>query len=76
MAYCGLFSVAVGYNIGRKSRESAWLASFTVKKESFALVYAPVVHKHLAAIDAKYDSLIREKTDRKSVVRERVYGSV
>jgi hypothetical protein len=31
------------------------------KKEPFALVYAPVVHKHLRAIDAKYDSLIREK---------------
>ena len=32
-----------------------------VKKEPFFLVYAPVVHEHLGAIDAKYDSLIREK---------------
>ena len=31
------------------------------KKEPFVLVFAPVVHKHLAAIDAKYDSLIRER---------------
>ena len=33
------------------------------KKEPFSLVYAPVVHEHLAAIDAKYDLLIREKTE-------------
>jgi hypothetical protein len=32
------------------------------KKGPFTLVYAPVVHEHLAAIDAKYDSLIRTKT--------------
>lgn len=32
------------------------------KKVPFSLIYAPVVHKHLAAIDAKYDSLIRERT--------------
>jgi ParE toxin of type II toxin-antitoxin system, parDE len=31
------------------------------QKEPFLLVYAPVVRGHLAAIDAKYDSLIREK---------------
>jgi len=30
------------------------------KKEPFALVYAPVVYEHLGAIDAKYDSLIRD----------------
>jgi mRNA-degrading endonuclease RelE of RelBE toxin-antitoxin system len=34
-----------------------------VKREPFSLVYAPVVHKHLAAINAKYDSLIRQKTE-------------
>ena len=33
------------------------------KKQKFVLIYAPVVHEHLAAIDAKYDSLIREKID-------------
>jgi hypothetical protein len=32
------------------------------KKKPFSLVYAPVVHKHLGAIDARYDSLLREKT--------------
>lgn len=31
------------------------------KKEPFTLDYAPVVHKHLGVIDAKYDSLIRKK---------------
>lgn len=30
-------------------------------KEPFSLVYSPMLHRHLAAIDAKYDSLIREK---------------
>jgi mRNA-degrading endonuclease RelE of RelBE toxin-antitoxin system len=34
-----------------------------VKRGPFSLVYAPVVHEHLAAIDPKYDSLIREKTE-------------
>ena len=33
------------------------------KKEPFFLVFAPVVHHHLGAIDAKYDSLIREKIE-------------
>src|SRR5262249_48048590 len=28
----------------------------------FTLVYAPVVREHLAAIDAKYDTLLRAKT--------------
>ena len=32
-----------------------------VKKKSFSLLVAPVVHDHLSAIDAKYDSLIRQK---------------
>ena|SRR5438132_13495306 len=32
-------------------------------QEQFSLIYAPVVHKHLGAIDAKYDSLIREKAE-------------
>lgn len=31
------------------------------RKQPFSLVYAPVVHEHLAAIDAKYDSLIQQK---------------
>lgn len=34
-----------------------------MKREEFSLVYAPVVHEHLVAIDAKYDSLIRERTE-------------
>ena len=29
--------------------------------EPFTIVFAPVVHDHLDAIDAKYDSLIRQK---------------
>jgi mRNA-degrading endonuclease RelE of RelBE toxin-antitoxin system len=33
------------------------------KKEKFSLIFAPVVHDHLAAIDAKHDSLIREKIE-------------
>jgi mRNA-degrading endonuclease RelE of RelBE toxin-antitoxin system len=31
------------------------------KKEPFSVIFAPVVHDHLAALDAKYDSLIRLK---------------
>ncbi len=37
------------------------------KKEPFSLVYAPVVHAHLAALDAKYDSLIRAKAEEQLV---------
>lgn len=33
------------------------------KKEAFSLIYAPVVHEHLGAIDAKYDSLLRQKIE-------------
>jgi hypothetical protein len=33
------------------------------KKLPFTLVYAPVVVEHLSAIDAKFDSLIREKIE-------------
>ena len=33
------------------------------KKQPFTLIYAPVVHEHLAAIDAKYDTLIRAKAE-------------
>lgn len=33
------------------------------KKEPFSLIFAPVVHDHLSALDAKYDSLIRQKTE-------------
>ena len=32
-----------------------------LKREPYFLVFAPVVHEHLGAIDAKYDSLIRGK---------------
>lgn len=38
-------------------------AVIVAKKEPFSLVFAPVVHDHLAAIDAKYDVLIRKKTE-------------
>jgi hypothetical protein len=31
------------------------------KKGPFSLSFAPIVHHHLNAIDAKYDSLIRQK---------------
>ena len=31
------------------------------KQEPFFLDFAPIVHEHLDAIDAKYDSLIRKK---------------
>jgi mRNA-degrading endonuclease RelE of RelBE toxin-antitoxin system len=34
----------------------------TVTREPFHLAYSPIVYDHLAAIDAKYDSLIRQKT--------------
>jgi mRNA-degrading endonuclease RelE of RelBE toxin-antitoxin system len=37
------------------------LALLVAKKEPFSLVFAPVVQKHLGAIDVKYDALIREK---------------
>src|ERR1700736_3229094 len=33
------------------------------KKEEFALLYAPVVHQHFGTLDAKYDSLIRQKIE-------------
>ncbi|MBI1904307.1 MAG: type II toxin-antitoxin system RelE/ParE family toxin [Planctomycetia bacterium] len=33
------------------------------KKEPYFPVFAPVVHDHLRAIDAKYDSLIRAKIE-------------
>jgi mRNA-degrading endonuclease RelE of RelBE toxin-antitoxin system len=33
------------------------------KKEPFSLVFAPVVHDHLDALDAKYDALIRQKIE-------------
>ena len=40
-----------------------WLVIMVGKKQPFSLVYAAVVHKHLGAIDAKYDSLVREQTE-------------
>ena len=40
-----------------------WLAVIVAKKDPFTLIYAPIVHQHLGAIDAKYDSLIRAKTE-------------
>jgi hypothetical protein len=33
------------------------------QERAFALIYAPLVRKHLGAIDAKYDSLIRQKIE-------------
>src|SRR5690349_15305153 len=33
------------------------------KAAPYSLVFAPVVHDHLRAIDAKYDSLIRAKIE-------------
>ncbi len=33
------------------------------KREPFLLEFAPIVFEHLAAIDAKYDSLIRKKIE-------------
>ena len=33
------------------------------KKEPFFLIFAPIVHDHLSALDAKYDSLIRHKIE-------------
>jgi len=38
-------------------------AVIVAKKESYSLIFAPVVHNHLDAIDAKYDSLIRKKIE-------------
>ena len=40
-----------------------WRAVVVAKKEPFALIYAPAVHKHFGAIDAKYDALIRQKIE-------------
>ncbi len=33
------------------------------RQQPFSLIFAPVVFDHLSAIDAKYDSLIRQKTE-------------
>jgi mRNA-degrading endonuclease RelE of RelBE toxin-antitoxin system len=33
------------------------------KKKPFFLDFAPIVHEHLEAIDAKYDALIREQIE-------------
>ena len=33
------------------------------KEATYVPVFAPVVHEHLRAIDAKYDSLIRSKIE-------------
>ena len=41
------------------------------KRMPFTLVYAPVVRLHLNAIDAKYDSLIREKIEETVALRAR-----
>ncbi len=38
-------------------------AVIVAKKVPFSLIYAPIVHDHLAAIDAKYDALIRQTTE-------------
>ena len=39
------------------------LAVSVAKKQPFSLIFAPVVHDHLAAIDPKYDSLIRQRIE-------------
>jgi mRNA-degrading endonuclease RelE of RelBE toxin-antitoxin system len=31
------------------------------KKDPYCLIFAPIVHEHIDAIDAKYDSLIRHE---------------
>ena len=33
------------------------------KKKPFSLVFAPMVHQHFDTIDAKYDSLLRQKIE-------------
>ena len=63
MLPCSLVIVAVVYNGCRQLQGSERSAVIVAKKESFALVFAPVVHEHLGALDAKYDSLIRQKIE-------------
>lgn len=53
----------VGCSGGWVLKKSVRSAKAGVKREPFSLVYAPIVHEHLAAIDAKYDSLIRERIE-------------
>jgi hypothetical protein len=43
--------------------ESGGSVVIVAKKVPFALVFAPLVHDHMAAIDATYDSLIRQKIE-------------
>lgn len=43
--------------------ESEGCPGTVTKKQPFTFVFAPVVHDHLAAIEAKYDSLIRQKIE-------------
>ena len=48
------------------SNESRAARKWTVivaKKDPFSLIYAPLVHSHFGALDAKYDSLIRRKIE-------------
>jgi mRNA-degrading endonuclease RelE of RelBE toxin-antitoxin system len=54
---------AIAYNGCGELPESRRSAVFVVKKDPFSLVFAPIVHDHLGAIDAKYDSLIRQKIE-------------
>jgi hypothetical protein len=39
------------------------LAVIVAKTEPFSLIYAPIALLHLEAIDAKFDSLIRERIE-------------
>jgi hypothetical protein len=58
-----LAPATVAYNGCRELQESGGAGVGVAKKEPFSLVFAPVVHDHLGAIEAKYDSLIRQKTE-------------
>jgi mRNA-degrading endonuclease RelE of RelBE toxin-antitoxin system len=54
---------AVAYNSCWDLARIGGSALAVAKKDHFSLIFAPVVHNHLGAIDAKYDSLIREKIE-------------
>jgi len=58
---CSLLAAAVPYTVtGRGSRR---VGGHRGQEKPFSLVFAPAVHDHLSAIDTKYDSLIRQKTE-------------
>src|SRR6266852_3926515 len=47
----------------REPCTAQWSRRFVKKKEPFYLEFAPIVHEHLDAIQAKHDSLIRGKIE-------------